>query len=64
MLFDLVEPKVNRVGMHPELARCLLDVETAFGKGADRAEQIVPLSIGLVDFPSQPGIRRSAALSA
>ena len=50
MLLNLVKPKVNRVGMHSQLSRRLFDVETAFSEGADRAEQIVPLSIGLVDF--------------
>ena len=38
MLFDLVEAKVNRVGMHTELPRRLFDVETAFSEGADRTE--------------------------
>ena len=50
MLLDLVQPKVNRVGMHSQLPRRLFDVETAFSEGADRAEQIVTLSIGLVDL--------------
>src|SRR5215471_2683273 len=50
MLFDLIKPKVNSVGMHSQLPRRLFDVETAFSEGADRAEEIVPLSIGLMDI--------------
>jgi hypothetical protein len=47
MLLDLVQPKVNRVGMHTQPARRLFDVETAFGEGTDRAEQIVPWTLRL-----------------
>lgn len=50
MLFDLIKPKVNSVGMHSQLPRRLFDVETAFSEGVDRPEKIVPRSIGLMNI--------------